>query len=113
MVQPVNPYAARAAAVAAAAPAAATEKENGAPQQHSNMGPQSQRRISNAERTHQMQSQSRKKGGQQTLFGNVAFDPTKNCPKCRGGTNSHKGNSPLCWNNKQNQNQLQQQKNKS
>mgnify|MGYP000487919569 CR=1 FL=1 len=51
-----------------------------------------------------MQSQSsnsnkRKKGAQQTLFGAVAFDPAKSCAKCRGGKTSHKGHHPKCWNN--------------
>jgi len=65
-----------------------------APQRHqkdgsqSTMGTQSQRRISQQERTHQLQSQSHRKQqkivGQQTLFGGQAFDPTKNCSKCRG-----------------------------
>ena len=69
------------------------------------MGPQSQRRISLLDRTHQLQSQShnnsnkRKKGAQQTLFGSVAFDPAKSCPKCRGGKSSHKGHHEKCWNN--------------
>jgi len=68
------------------------------------MGPQSQRRLTLQERTHQLQSQSHRKkhktSGQQTLFGERAFDPTKNCPKCRGGPQSHKGHDPRCWNNK-------------
>ena len=49
-----------------------------------------------------MQSQSHKKlkSGQLTLFGEQAFDPTKNCAKCKGGPSSHKGHDPRCWNNK-------------
>ena len=72
--------------------------------QSATMGPQSQRRISQQERTHQLQSQSHRKRqkttGQQTLFGGTAFDPTKNCLKCRDGANSHKGHDPRCWNDK-------------
>jgi len=93
-----NPYARPVAAATAA-----REKENGCPQPAVNiyeMGPQSQRHHTLQERTHQMQSQSKKKGTQLTLNGGVAFDPTKNCQKCRGGPNSHKGHDQRCWNNK-------------
>jgi hypothetical protein len=48
------------------------------------MGPQSQRRISQQQRTHRMQANNtgyrkRKKGDQQTLTGEIAFDPVKDC----------------------------------
>lgn len=104
MVATNNPYLTPVARVVAAP----LQRPHGGSQ--SNMGPQSQRRISLLDRTHQLQAQShknsssnnnnkRKKGAQQTLFGAVAFDPLKNCPKCRGGKSSHKGHHEKCWNN--------------
>jgi len=95
-----NPYA-RTAATAAAT----REKKNGGPQAN-NMGPQSQRRLSLKEWTHQMQSQShkkKKKGGQQTLFGDSAFDPIEDCKKCTAktyGRDLHRAHHPLCSNNR-------------
>jgi len=78
MPKPANPYAKRSAAAAAT-----REKENGGPQvNNNNMGPQSQRRLPLNERTRQLQSQSRNMhSGLQTLFGEKAFDPAKNCAK--------------------------------
>ncbi len=101
---PPNPYA-RTVVTATAA----REKENGRPQgsQVNNMGPQSQRRLTLNERTHHMQSQSHRKKVQQTLFGEQAFDPSKNCAKCRGGKASHKGHHEKCWNNPRKRNQSQ------
>ena len=78
------------------------QRQHGGGSQSTTMGPQSQRRISLLDRTHQLQAQShnnRKKGAQQTLFGAVAFDPSKSCAKCRGGKSSHKGHHEKCWNN--------------
>jgi len=101
MPPPANPCA-RAAATAAAA----REKENGPPQgSQLTMGPQSQNRLTLKARTHQLQSQSHRKKGQQTLFGGLAFDPAKHCPKCRGGPASHKGHHEKCWNNPRKRNQ--------
>jgi len=98
-----NPHARPAAATAVAA----REKENGAPQapqqaQARNMGPQSQRRLTMNDRTHQMQASShrKKRTGQQTLFGEQAFNPAKHCAKCRGGKSSHKAHHELCYNKK-------------
>jgi len=100
-----NPYLTPIARVVAAPPPRQHGRQHEG-SQSTTMGPQSQRRISLLDRTHQLQSQShnnnnnkRKKGAQQTLFGTVAFDPSKNCPKCRGGKASHKGHHPNCWNN--------------
>jgi len=104
MVTPVNPYA-RTAATAAAR----RGKENGGPQQQPQqleMGPQSQRQLTLQDRTHKMQSEShrkKKKGGQQTLFGDAAFDPIKDCEKCRGkayGRDVHRAHHPRCINNR-------------
>jgi len=106
---PINPYAKPVVRPAAAAAGAAARENVGAGPQL-NMGPQSQRRLTLQERTHQLQSQShrkKKQTGQQTLFGNKAFDPTKNCPKCAGRPNSHKGHDPRCWNNKRKSKSLQ------
>ena len=98
-----NPYAKRAAAAAVAA----TGKENDATQVNTqvNMGPQSQRRLSLKERTHQMQSQSNRKKqkvtGQQTLFGDLAFDPFKDCEVCKAkryGRVVHRAHHDLCNN---------------
>jgi len=106
---PIDPCA-KAAAGPAAAAAGAAARENAGAGPQLNMGPQSQRRLTSQERTHQLQSQShgkKKQTGQQTLFGDKAFDPTKNCPKCRGGPSSHKGHGPRCWNNKRKSKSLQ------
>ena len=54
------------------------------------MGPQSQNRLSQADRTHKMQanivgysrSNKRKAGAQLTLFDEVAFEPFKHCKVC-------------------------------
>ena len=70
------------------------------------MGPQSQRRLTLQERTHQLQANSNKskrKAGQLTLFGDRAFEPEKDCVVCRGrliGIQSHKGHHRLCSNNR-------------
>ena len=98
MPQIINPYAKTTAATAAAT----REKENGGPQAN-NMGPQSQRRLSLQDRTHQLQSQSRKKQktGQQTLFGQRAFDPLEDCEVCKGkrcGRAVHRAHHKLCNN---------------
>ena len=70
----------------------------------STMGLQSQRRLSLKGRTHKMQSQSkRKKKGQLTMFGGVAFDPKHDCPVCKGrlwGRTVHRAHHKLCWNNR-------------
>jgi len=71
------------------------------------MGPQSQRRLALNERTHTLQANSNKrKAGQLTLFGGVAFDPSKNCVVCKAklaGRTSHKAHHNLCTNNKRTQ----------
>ncbi len=97
-----NPYAKTTAATAATA-AVAREKEN-VPQVN-NMGPQSQRRLTLQERTHQLQSQSHRKKqkvtGQQTLFGDRAFDPLVDCEVCRAkqyGRAVHRAHHKLCNN---------------
>ena len=64
----------------------AKPKENVA--QTAIMGPQSQRRLTLKERTHQMQGSNvghkkGKKGDQQTLTGEVTFDPMKDCAICK------------------------------
>jgi hypothetical protein len=74
------------------------------------MGPQSQRRNTLQERTHQLQGQNKgyKKRSQPTqqitLAGERAFDPIKDCPICKaregGYSEPHRGHHPLCWNNK-------------
>jgi len=71
------------------------------------MGPQSQKRLTLNERTHQLQSNSHRKklkaGDKQTLFGDRAFDPNKDCAKCKarlGERDLHRGHHPLCWNNR-------------
>ena len=74
------------------------------------MGPQSQRRLTLAERTHQLQASSnkrRKKGGQMTLFGDVAFDPLTDCERCRGvahGRDPHRAHDIRCSKSKHNKN---------
>jgi hypothetical protein len=92
MGQVVNPYA-----------------KSGPPAHKTTMGPQSQRRISQQQRTHRMQANNtgyrkRKKGDQQTLTGEIAFDPIKDCPICKarhiGYAEPHRGHHRLCWNNK-------------
>ena len=74
------------------------------------MGPQSQRRLSLEARTYQLKAQAsaaqkKRKGGagQQTLFGDRAFKPEKDCVVCRAklsGRTPHRSHHPLCWNNK-------------
>ena len=74
------------------------------------MGPQSQRRLTLKSRTHQLQSQSlprkkmRKHGvGQQTLFGQRAFDPKIDCVVCKAklwGRQVHRAHHQLCYNNR-------------
>ena len=97
MVQPTNPY--------KKTTAAAPQQQHGASQ--STMGPQSQRRLTLNERTHQLQSQSHRKkaktSGQQTLFGEMAFDPKKDCAVCKGkqfGREVHRAHHELCYNNR-------------
>ena len=104
MSKQVNPYAKPKATAAAAV--AATGKENGGPQVNK-MGPQSQRRLSLKERTYQMKgnanNKKKKKGGQQTLFGEVAFEPEKDCEVCKArlwGRNVHRSHHELCTNNR-------------
>ena len=89
-------------AVAAAVAAVAVFPTNVA-----TMGPQSQRRLTLKERTHQMKSDSPKKklkaGDQQTLFGDRAFDPKQDCEVCKGklyGRDVHRAHHKLCWNNR-------------
>jgi hypothetical protein len=79
-------------------------RENGGPQQQA-MGPQSQRRLTLKERTHQLQSNNKKrKGVQQTLYGQEAFEPLKHCEPCKakkyGLRVPHRPHHPLCWNNR-------------
>ena len=91
----------------AATAAAAKEKENAVPQSVE-MGPQSQRRLALKERTHKLQSEShnnkkRKKGGQQTLFGDRAFDSLVDCEVCKArqwGRSVHRAHHKLCSNNR-------------
>jgi len=69
------------------------------------MGPQSQQRLTLQQRKHQMQSNSnrKKKRGQQTLFGDKAFDPLEDCEVCRAkqyGRIVHRGHHKLCTNNR-------------
>jgi len=100
MAPPTNPYR-RPAAAAAAVP----RLQNGVSQ--STMGPQSQRRLSLKERAHQLQASSHRKkhktGGQQTLFGDRAFDPLKDCEVCRAkeyGRSVHRAHHERCVNNR-------------
>ena len=66
------------------------------------MGPQSQRRLTLKERTHQLAGNNRRKerGGQLTLTGERAFDPIVDCKPCKQfhwlGTKSHKRHHELC-----------------
>jgi hypothetical protein len=53
------------------------------------MGPQSQRMLNQKERTYQLaaanrRQNKRRKTGQQTLFGETAFESPKDCPVCKG-----------------------------
>jgi len=74
------------------------------------MGPQSQRRLTLKDRTHQLQASSLrqptkklKAGDQQTLFSGRAFDPNQDCAKCKAklrGRDIHRGHHHLCWNNR-------------
>ena len=87
-----------------AATAAALPQQQEKDLSQSAMGPQSQKRLTLHERTHHMQSQSHRKkqrGGQQTLFGDRAFDPLKDCDVCKGklgGRSVHRAHHKLCWN---------------
>jgi len=92
MPPPDNPYA---------------KRKSIGPQNEKIMGPQSQRRLTLTERTNQLKSNSNKnkrKGGQLTLTGEVAFDPITDCSICKarhiGYAEPHRGHHPLCWNNK-------------
>jgi len=84
------------------------DKENGRPQgSQLNMGPQSQRRLTLQERTHQLQSQSHRKKqkttGQQTLSGERAFDPLEDCAVCKAkrfGREVHRAHHRLCYHNR-------------
>jgi len=88
------------------AAAAAAGLQNGVSQ--STMGPQSQRRLTLKERTHQMQASSHRKkqkgeGGQQTLFGNRAFDPLEDCAVYKAkrfGREVHRAHDERCINNR-------------
>ena len=72
------------------------------------MGPQSQRRVSLVQRTHQLASSNsgykkKRKGGQQTIFGGKAFDPMSDCKRCRGvaaGRDPHHAHDERCPRNK-------------
>jgi len=98
---PVNPYARAATAAAAAEP----QQGKDGPQSD-NMGPQSQRRLTLMERTHNLQASNHRKKkqrvtGQQTLFGDRAFDPLKDCEVCKGklvGRSVHRAHHQLCYN---------------
>jgi len=77
------------------------------------MGPQSQRRLTLEDRTHELQASShrKRKAGQFTLFGSVVFDLEKNCVVCKAklaSRASHKGHHPLCTNNRQTQGVISQ-----
>lgn len=71
------------------------------------MGPQSQRRNSLQERTHQLSGQAgnngkKRKAGQCTPFGEEAFDPPKHCEVCKAklcGRSVHRAHHRLCTNN--------------
>jgi hypothetical protein len=71
------------------------------------MGPQSQRRLTLQERTHQLQSRNkgyqRNKTQVRTDNGKIAFDSVKRCIICKarskGQQDPHKGHHKLCWNN--------------
>ena len=84
--------------------AAPRQEEGGNVPQCTTMGPQSQRRLTLQERTHQLQSEShrkKQKTGQQTLFGDRAFDPLKDCEVCKGkivGRAVHRAHHHLCNN---------------
>jgi len=73
------------------------------------MGPQSQRRLTLQERTHQLQGNSRnnkRKAGQLTLFGDRAFQPESDCVVCKGklgGRTVHRAHHKLCPNNRRTQ----------
>jgi hypothetical protein len=83
----------------------ATKPKESAPVQ--GMGPQSQRQNSLQERTYKLASNTKKrKGGQLTLFGETAFDPSKDCPVCKGrlaGRDVHRSHDPCCTNNRRTQ----------
>ena len=69
------------------------------------MGPQSQRRNSQAKRTHQMQANSKgyRKKNQYMLPEGTVFDPQQHCEVCKGriyGRELHRAHHPLCWNNR-------------
>ena len=78
-------------------------------QQGQIMGPQSQRRLTLQARTHRLQAAAstsfgrKRRGGQQTLQGDRAFNPTLDCEVCKArlsGRSPHRPHHPLCWNNK-------------
>ena len=69
------------------------------------MGPQSQRRISMQQRGHRLAannnpSRKKRKTGQRTLTGEVAFDPLEDCPICSarhyGSTVPHTSHDDRC-----------------
>ena len=99
MSHTLNPYARRPVVTAAAAPPLLQEKDGS---QLTKIGPQSQQRLTLQERKHRMQSNSnRKKRGQQTLFGDKAFEPLEDCEVCRGkqyGRVVHRAHHKLCNN---------------
>ena len=71
------------------------------------MGPQSQRRLSLVQRTHQLAGRSdnkkKQKTGQQTLFGGFAFDSMVDCERCAGvaaGRDPHRAHDPRCVHNR-------------
>jgi hypothetical protein len=72
------------------------------------MGNQSQRRQSLQQRTYALAASNnhntKRKTGQLTLQGDVAFDPLKHCVVCKAKSANldppHRGHHPLCWNNK-------------
>ena len=71
--------------------------------QRRQMGPQSQRRLTLQERTHQLQSNKKRKTGQRTLLGEAAFEANKDCVVCKGrlgGRNVHRAHHRLCPNNR-------------
>ena len=72
------------------------------------MGNQSQKRNSLEKRTHKLASSNKRKarpGDQLTITGEVAFDATRDCPRCRaihlGSVVPHRGHDDRCVLNKQ------------
>ena len=86
------------------------QQQQGTGPPQTTMGPQSQHRVSLAKRTHLMQANNsgnrkkkQKSSVQQTLHGNRAFDPLKDCIVCKhklAGRNVHRAHHKLCWNNR-------------